>query len=334
MGAVNVLMKYFTQLFFHFSNRLDRPAATIQPNKSNENVKRKRRALSNTLPDTHEMNKYTYQPAPVDSHKVVLSTPTLDTVMKKNGSVPRVPTVPSVPKKDINRTKSKENPYFKALVYENRELFIPNLGHYKDYKIEVSSLDILFSWFFSRPTVSKYYQGVKQFGSRSGLTFCQAWYGSELFARASVTTCMPLFDCFKILLGCQTVWIQIRPDVLSGLIWAQTVCKGISRRLKSLLAVKVLSWGFSLIKFGSNRPYFKMQNTLLSADKVRGYSFGVVNPFCPYIRKFCPSGTISHYLLVRFDAFLAYMISTMDSISYKFHQKRLLNTWVIALVLV
>ena len=25
---------------------------------------------------------------------------------------------------------------------------------------------------------------------------------------------------------CQTVWIQIRPDVLSGLIWDQTVCKG------------------------------------------------------------------------------------------------------------
>ena len=24
----------------------------------------------------------------------------------------------------------------------------------------------------------------------------------------------------------QTVWIQIRPDVLLGLIWVQTVCKG------------------------------------------------------------------------------------------------------------
>ena len=24
---------------------------------------------------------------------------------------------------------------------------------------------------------------------------------------------------------CQTVWIQIRPDILSGLIWVQTVCK-------------------------------------------------------------------------------------------------------------
>ena len=25
---------------------------------------------------------------------------------------------------------------------------------------------------------------------------------------------------------CQTVWIQIRPEVLSGLIWIQIVCKG------------------------------------------------------------------------------------------------------------
>ena len=25
---------------------------------------------------------------------------------------------------------------------------------------------------------------------------------------------------------CQTVWIQIMPDVLSGLIYVQTVCKG------------------------------------------------------------------------------------------------------------
>ena len=40
-------------------------------------------------------------------------------------------------------------------------------------------------------------------------------------------------QCFwKILSGifipseCQTVWIQIRPDILSGLIWVQTVCKG------------------------------------------------------------------------------------------------------------
>ena len=34
----------------------------------------------------------------------------------------------------------------------------------------------------------------------------------------------------KIILGipseCQTVWIQIRPDFLSGLIWVKTICQG------------------------------------------------------------------------------------------------------------
>ena len=28
---------------------------------------------------------------------------------------------------------------------------------------------------------------------------------------------------------CQTVWIQVRADILSGLIWVQTVCKGNSQ---------------------------------------------------------------------------------------------------------
>ena len=32
--------------------------------------------------------------------------------------------------------------------------------------------------------------------------------------------------------GCQTVWIQIRPDFLSGLIWVQTVCKNYQQTTK------------------------------------------------------------------------------------------------------
>ena len=40
----------------------------------------------------------------------------------------------------------------------------------------------------------------------------------------------------KILLGtlfkCQTVWIQIRTDTLSVLIWVQTVCKGYQQTSK------------------------------------------------------------------------------------------------------
>ena len=51
--------------------------------------------------------------------------------------------------------------------------------------------------------------------------------------------------------------------------------------------------------------------------KSEGYSFGVVRasvrPFRPSVHTFCLSGTISQYLLVRFDSFLVQMISTMNS---------------------
>ena len=40
----------------------------------------------------------------------------------------------------------------------------------------------------------------------------------------------------KILSGlpseCQTVWIQFRPDILLGLIWVQTICKGYQQTAK------------------------------------------------------------------------------------------------------
>ena len=53
--------------------------------------------------------------------------------------------------------------------------------------------------------------------------------------------CFIKINCFPIICSgtqqeCQTVWIQIRADVLSVLIWVQTVCKGSSSnntRLKS-----------------------------------------------------------------------------------------------------
>ena len=35
-----------------------------------------------------------------------------------------------------------------------------------------------------------------------------------------------LNDLSGISVECQAVWIQIMPDVLSGLIWVQIVCKG------------------------------------------------------------------------------------------------------------
>ena len=47
--------------------------------------------------------------------------------------------------------------------------------------------------------------------------------------------------------------------------------------------------------------------------KSEGYGFGGVRPFPPSVRTFCLSGTISQYLLVRFNSFLVQMISTMNS---------------------
>ena len=76
----------------------------------------------------------------------------------------------------------------------------------------------------------------------------------------------------KILFGipseCQTIWIQVKPDNLSGLIWVQTVCKGYQ------------------------------QMTLIGKDthanisrRARGLSFGLSRHLCPYF--VCASGECS-----------------------------------------
>ena len=79
--------------------------------------------------------------------------------------------------------------------------------------------------------------------------------------------CHMMLD-FSIPSGCPTVWIQIKPDILLGLIWVRTVCKGyISRQQKSPLAgrvkYKATCWYYTfwlkprlkLISFGSNIFY-------------------------------------------------------------------------------
>ena len=45
-------------------------------------------------------------------------------------------------------------------------------------------MDFFFFFFnFFKQIFQEYHQSVKQFGSRSGLTFCRAWSGSKLFAK-------------------------------------------------------------------------------------------------------------------------------------------------------
>ena len=48
----------------------------------------------------------------------------------------------------------------------------------------------------------------------------------RLLSSADFATKKRLKSHSGALLECQTVWIQIRTDILSVLIWVQTVCKG------------------------------------------------------------------------------------------------------------
>ena len=40
--------------------------------------------------------------------------------------------------------------------------------------------------------------------------------------------------------GCQSVWVQIRTDILSVLIWVQTVCNGYQQKTKALTSKELV----------------------------------------------------------------------------------------------
>ena len=65
--------------------------------------------------------------------------------------------------------------------------------------------------------------------NRSFLTLCMLGNFSHLFFSPadffSKLTFKNIFQEHYTLSECQALWIQIRPDVLSGLIWVHTVCK-------------------------------------------------------------------------------------------------------------
>ena len=106
-------------------------------------------------------------------------------------------------------------------------------------------------------------------------------------------------------------------------------------------ALQMGVWGYSPSCIKGAKPWLKMilehftglKRALIKAcntisyppTKSEGYSFGVVRASVrpsilsvlpsvrPSVRTFCLSGTISQYLLVRFDSFLVQMISIMNS---------------------
>ena len=82
---------------------------------------------------------------------------------------------------------------------------------------------------------------------------------------------------FSVPSGCQTVWIQIRPDILSGLIWVKTVCKTVcqqttkvapsGKELNANQRVDTTFWlkpWLKLISFGSN--FFNLAKVLATTN--------------------------------------------------------------------
>ena len=69
---------------------------------------------------------------------------------------------------------------------------------------------------------------------------------------------------------CQTVWIKIRPDVLLGLIWVQTVCKGYKQRQKSSPARKELRCLNTQGKYDTLISTVKTDTKYTSSIKTKG----------------------------------------------------------------
>ena len=91
----------------------------------------------------------------------------------------------------------------------------------------------------------------------------------------------------KILSGippeCQTVWIQIRPDILSGLVWVKTVCKSyqqttlVDKELWMNLLIELTFSGFSFnqLDLPAYETYDKLRHMLLLAINECSEGFGL-----------------------------------------------------------
>ena len=92
---------------------------------------------------------------------------------------------------------------------------------------------------------------------------------------------------------CQTDWIQIRPDVLSGLIWVQTVCKGFAPSRLFMLYCRLLIFSKSTFTKNSFRNTIWVSNRL-DPDQVRHFVGHDLGPNC--LQRFCPLEIVHAFL--------------------------------------
>ena len=75
---------------------------------------------------------------------------------------------------------------------------------------------------------------------------------------------------------CQTVWIQIRPDIMSGLIWVQTICKGYQQMTLGNKGLTSTWYAFMLSSATDSCPFCIREHNLL--NYVTWPRFELANP--------------------------------------------------------
>ena len=80
----------------------------------------------------------------------------------------------------------------------------------------------------------------------------------------------------------QTVWIQIRPDILVGLIWVQTVCESYqqatqSGRVFNLICLSSVDFFF---KINDLKKFFRSAIKQLNTDQARHFVGPDLGPNC------------------------------------------------------
>ena len=98
---------------------------------------------------------------------------------------------------------------------------------------------------------------------------------------------------------CRLTSLQMRREKKKIVGWLQTSLFSMQIKKKKLNIVLLSILFFRILLFRRSR-----RDIVLASS---------VHPFRLSVHTFCPSRTISQYLLVRFDSFLEKMISTMDS---------------------
>ena len=89
---------------------------------------------------------------------------------------------------------------------------------------------------------------------------------------------------------CQTVWIQIRPDILSGLIWVQTVSKGYQQAtLRGTHIITLVTWSDGL----DHVEWLRKEHGITRDQALIAILLTVFSPVCdlssPFISENCMS---------------------------------------------